>query len=137
MPNALKWIHKKAKELQKKHPREKWTSLIKKAGAAYRAGHRAASTVKRHVKRRTVKVRRRRVSKISAIRPPGARIVKHRKSGGSQPIAWHVVKLHEMGFRKSGRNYVTLGAHPRRIVWQTWDAKEAKAYLKKHCLHDR
>lgn len=36
--NALKKITTRAKQLQKKHPNTKWTSLIKKAGAEYRNG---------------------------------------------------------------------------------------------------
>lgn len=35
---ALKKIVTRAKQLQKKHPASKWTSLIKKAGAEYRNG---------------------------------------------------------------------------------------------------
>lgn len=149
MSNAIKWISRKAKELRRKHPGRKWSTYIKEASASYRSTGRASGgsnarkkhivkplrNIKRRVKRS--KIRRAIVKRrISAVRPPGARIVKHRRSGGTNPIAWHVVKLHEMGFKKSGHNYVTIGGN-RRIVWQTWDAREAKAYLKKHCLHDK
>jgi hypothetical protein len=36
--NALKKITDRARQLQKKHPNSKWISLVKKAGADYRAG---------------------------------------------------------------------------------------------------
>jgi hypothetical protein len=47
MPNALTKIHKRAKQLKKKHPHAKWISLIKQAGKDYRAG-KLGSAVKRH-----------------------------------------------------------------------------------------
>jgi hypothetical protein len=54
------------------------------------------------------------------------------------PIAWHVVKLHNMGFEKKAKGYVTISsAYPRRIVWQDWEAKQAKDYLKKHCIKSK
>ncbi len=66
MPNALKKITTRAKQLQKKHPNSKWVSLVKKAGAEYRAGKLGATVgarKKTHKKKATHK--RRKVSGIS------------------------------------------------------------------------
>jgi hypothetical protein len=136
--NPIKWISAKAKELRRKRPGAKWSALIKEASREYKSGHktvkRAVKRVKRAVKR--VAKRRRSVSRVSGTRPPGAHIVKHKKSKGSQPIAWYIVKMHSLGFTKSGRSYITIGGK-RRIVWQTWDEKEAKKYLKAHCIKSK
>jgi hypothetical protein len=49
---ALKKITTRAKQLQKKHPGSKWTSLIKKAGAEYRSGKLGAARHKKSPKRK-------------------------------------------------------------------------------------
>lgn len=52
MSNALKKITTRAKQLRKKHPNSKWTSLIKKAGAEYRNGKLGSATRKKVAKKK-------------------------------------------------------------------------------------
>ncbi len=70
MADALKKIRARAKQLQKKHPNAKWTSLIKSASKDYRAGK--LGTIKKDHKRQTGSSNKHYDQQRSA-RPPGAR----------------------------------------------------------------
>jgi hypothetical protein len=67
MANALKKITTRAKQLQKKHPNSKWVSLVKKAGAEYRAGKLGAAVGARKKKtaRKKVTHKRRKISGVT------------------------------------------------------------------------
>lgn len=89
--NALKKITTRAKQLRKKSPGKSWKTVVKQAGAEYRAGKLKAKRkpAKKKVarKRKAVKrktVRRRRVGAVSGVRRPVRR--KRRKRSAKPKV---------------------------------------------------
>lgn len=160
MSNAIKWISKEAKRLRKARPNKfkKWSQYIKEASNKYarlpkkkrrRVGvsatpaglplysprRKAMKGIKTTSRSHTDK------NKITAnIQVGSKKKFKSRARPGEYPppISWHVVKMHDTGFEKKGKDYKTISmTFSRRIVWQTWEAAQAKKWLAEHCIKSR
>lgn len=83
MSSVLKKITTRAKQLKKKHPNTKWTSLIKQAGRDYRNGKLGATRKKKSSSRQTGTSNKSYDRQRSA-RPPGPR-----KPSGSRKVTYY------------------------------------------------
>lgn len=71
--SVLSKITARAKQLRKKHPNSKWTSLVKKAGQEYRAGKLGSSKPAKPKYRQTGSSSKK-YDQMRTARPPGPRI---------------------------------------------------------------
>lgn len=84
MPSALKKISTRAKQLQKKHPNTKWTSLIKRASKDYRTGKLGSVTKKKKNSSRQTGTSNKNYDQQRTARPPGPR-----KPAGGKKVTYY------------------------------------------------